>query len=95
MASAHGPIACLALALFAILLTPVTLTRIAWLGPHALLGSRRRTSNGKVALVTGGRAQKAIYVTRALARQRYRVILAEERGWGYVTMAGSQRVWWS
>jgi hypothetical protein len=35
-----------------------------------------------VALVTGGRAQKAVYVTRALAYQGYRVILAEERGWG-------------
>ncbi|CAD6961427.1 unnamed protein product, partial [Tilletia controversa] len=37
---------------------------------------------GRVALVNGGRMQKSLYVVRALARQRYRVVFVEERGWG-------------
>ncbi|CAD6972993.1 unnamed protein product [Tilletia controversa] len=37
---------------------------------------------GRVALVNGGRMQKSLYVLCALARQGYRVVLVEERGWG-------------
>ncbi|PWN43919.1 hypothetical protein IE81DRAFT_287884 [Ceraceosorus guamensis] len=43
---------------------------------------REDASQGPIALVNGGKMQKALYVVRALHRQGYRVVLVEERGWG-------------
>ncbi|PWN31339.1 uncharacterized protein FA14DRAFT_151645 [Meira miltonrushii] len=71
-----GPISSFLLALLALAATPFTLLRI-------LLFSRTSShlKSSKCALVTGGRSQKALYITRALARSGYSVILAEETGW--------------
>lgn len=73
---AYSPLSSLLLAFIAISATPLTLLRI-------LLFSRTplKLKSTKCALVTGGRSQKALYVTRALAKSGYKVILAEESGW--------------
>lgn len=76
----RGLATCLALVGLSLALLPLSLARAAW---QTLIGRRQTTAKtGKTALVTGGRAQKAVYVTRALAKQGYRIVLAEERGWG-------------
>lgn len=51
-------------------------------GEFRLQSKRHHAHHRPTALVNGGRMQKAVYVVRALARQGYRVVLVEERGWG-------------
>ena len=45
------------------------------------------TRNGKTVLINGGRMQKSIFIAKAMAAKGYRVIMAEERGWGEVCAA--------
>lgn len=76
MSTANSPLTSLLIAFLAFSLTPLSLLRIFLLSrttPH--LNSKR------YALVTGGRSQKALYVTRALTKSGYNVILAEETPW--------------
>lgn len=77
--SGQGPLTSFFLAILALSLTPITLLRILFFS-RKLKGSQTVKSS-EYALVTGGRSQKALYVTRALAKSGYKVILAEETGW--------------
>lgn len=74
----HGPLSSLLLSILAICLIPITLFRIVLFSQK---NDQRKIDTPKYALVTGGRSQKALYVTRSLSRIGYTVILAEESGW--------------
>lgn len=70
-----------------IVLLPLSLTistlQYLWLPKRKTQGIDTR----RVALINGGRMQKSIYIARALSASGYKVILAEERGWGELCAA--------
>ncbi|KAK0543605.1 hypothetical protein OC846_006361, partial [Tilletia horrida] len=90
----HGILACLALTLLSIALLPISISQVTLAlirqrrlssGPKLSQAQKSRIEHGRptgVALVSGGRMQKSLFVVRALAARGYRVILVEERGWG-------------
>ncbi|KAK0526495.1 hypothetical protein OC834_004787 [Tilletia horrida] len=88
----HGAAACLLLALLSLACIPITLlqvllarlstSQVARDDAQASKSGIAKDGERRVALVNGGRMQKSLYVVRALARQGYRVVLVEERGWG-------------
>lgn len=88
-------LACLSLATCPVTLamTVVCYAITALTGTSLGYAFRQRAANqpARTVLITGGRANKALTLCRAFKREGYRVVLAEEARWGFLTCAAFSR----
>ncbi|CAO1638853.1 unnamed protein product [Sympodiomycopsis kandeliae] len=70
-------------------LAPLSAFITAWtLFTRKRIGRDKQGSDSRpTAMVNGGRMQKCLFVSRALAKQGYRVVVVEEEGWGLLSPA--------